>query len=963
MSSKNVQWIIKNEYGKVFGPYGTDAVLRMLDEKTFTGVESIQRFPDGRWMGMSSEPIFNERLLLLLEGEVLGDQSAPQKEKKENSPQAPMDAFSKANASSVSAAKNGKTVTTKTTPEVASQDSSAARITQKKDQQKIIPFQAQQKKQETPQQAVKQNLSSWGQSTKTSTTKKTSSFDKLIVLGILIIGGFFFFLAKIKPGIDSKQKKIHLIAPSGVTHESVADVKNYLDKVAQNISTDSVLGYDRVQHLLVELMDAGWKDEKAKTWICLAYKELWPFSFQSGTDMGAIIQLLQASKIHGIQSISSLTCEVTRLIAQVKHKEALGVLDQALNLYPKEAHFWAWKAEEKAFEKNYKEAILYVDQAKKYNQNWAKNYLLAGMWAMEIPEANTAKQNLDVVTGMYPNNKSAQILSGVLLSKLHRNHGDGARMILKALENDEIISSTIESSGYGVLAQIFFDKHEKNKAVSYARTALKLSGSNLDARQVLQNLGIDPEDVMRSSAGQSELLQRGDQYFANQDFAAAQAEYQTAFEIDSSNAMAALKTGKAYWELHQPIEALQWAQKAVQIDAHMATAYAVAADYYSQRYDYNSAMDVLQLGLKENPNNYEILRAYGLVEYRRNNIKSALSFFNRAQKLYEFDAETMLLLSKAHLALREDQEALDWVRKGLQFDSTSKEMNIHYAKVIALSQGSDAGLLYLKNMITKYSYSVEYRMALADLYKTVERFKDATELYEALVESHPKEKSAHMGLGDARYSLGTYDKALKSYLQASIIDTSDPEPLFKAGLVFMESGKYAEAIAQLKRALEKNPLFPKAHYYAGKSYLLMGKLNEALGEAQQEKKLNPNIAEPYILSAEVYLKNKEFTNCASEYQSVLKLRPQGAAIYVKAAHCYRLAENLDIAENMLSVGMTKENGFPELYKEQGAIFERRNLREEAVTAYRMYIKLSPNTPDRAEICQKLQEMGSSCQEE
>lgn len=964
MSSKNVQWIIKNEYGKVFGPYGTDAVLRMLDEKTFTGVESIQRFPDGRWMGMSSEPIFNERLLILLEGEVLRDPSVSQptalRDQHSPSDQQPHEGNG---SNSPSAGKADTSAKGKTTTNSQSQDSSVARITQKKDEQKIVPFQQQQPKKETSQKAAQQSAHGKQRSSIAAQKKSQASWEKLSIMAILIVGGFFFLWAKMKTNSDRHQKKIHLIAPSGVTQQSVGDAKAHLEKANHQIFSDTVLAYDHAQNLLVELIDAGWKDEKAKTLLCLVYKELWPFSYQSGTDMGAIIQLLQSSKTHGIQSVSSLTCEVARLVAQVKHKEALGVLDQALNLYPKEAHFWVWKAEEKAFDKNYKDAILYIDQAKKYSANWAKTYLLASMWAMEIPDANVAKKNLDTVSGIYPNNKSAQILSGVLSSKIFRHHQEGAGYIFKALESDEIIPSLIEASGYGVLAQIYFDKHEKSKAIGYAKTALRFSGSNHDARQVLQNLGIDPDEVMRSSSGQSEILQRGDQYFANQEFAAAQAEYQTAFELDPSNATAALKTAKAYWGLNQPVEGLQWAQKAVQVDRHMAAAYALAADYYSQRYDYNSALDVLQAGIKENPNNYEILRAYGLVEYRRNNMKSALTYLDRSQKLNEYDVETMLLLSKVHLALRDDQEALDWARKGMQFDSTSTEMNIQYAKVVAQSQGADAGLLYLKNMIAKYSYSIEYRLALADLYRLTERYKDSMELYEALIESHPKEKAAHMGLGDARYALGTYDKALKSYLQASIIDTSDPECLFKAGLVFLESGKYPEAIAQLSRALEKNPLYPKAHYYIGKSYLLLGKLNEALGEAQQEKKMNPNIAEPYILAAEVYLKNKEFTNCASEYQTVLKLRPQGAAIYVKAAHCYRLAENLDIAENMLSVGMTKENGFPELYKEQGAIFERRNLPEEAVTAYRMYIKLSPNTPDRAEICQKLQSMGSSCKEE
>ena len=147
MSSKNVQWIIKNEYGKVFGPYGTDAVLRMLDEKTFTGVESIQRFPDGRWMGMSSEPIFNERLLILLEGEVLRDHSTSQVSPiKDQQPPGDQQAHEgngskallsgKTDTSSKAAATNGS----------QSQDSSVARITQKKMSKRLFHFNSSKRK-------------------------------------------------------------------------------------------------------------------------------------------------------------------------------------------------------------------------------------------------------------------------------------------------------------------------------------------------------------------------------------------------------------------------------------------------------------------------------------------------------------------------------------------------------------------------------------------------------------------------------------------------------------------------------------------------------------------------------------------------------------------------------------------------------------------------------------------------
>jgi tetratricopeptide (TPR) repeat protein len=139
----------------------------------------------------------------------------------------------------------------------------------------------------------------------------------------------------------------------------------------------------------------------------------------------------------------------------------------------------------------------------------------------------------------------------------------------------------------------------------------------------------------------------------------------------------------------------------------------------------------------------------------------------------------------------------------------------------------------------------------------------------------------------------------------------------------------------------------------GRVYFQNGDFDLALKSALDERKLNPNLADSYILAAEIYSAQKQFQKCAGEYQQAIKLRPVSADLYVKIARCYRQGGSSDIAESMLNIAASQESGLPEIYREQGAIYEIKGDIRAAVQAYNKYLALSPNAPDRSEVEAKI----------
>jgi regulator of sirC expression with transglutaminase-like and TPR domain len=67
------------------------------------------------------------------------------------------------------------------------------------------------------------------------------------------------------------------------------------------------------------------------------------------------------------------------------------------------------------------------------------------------------------------------------------------------------------------------------------------------------------------------------------------------------------------------------------------------------------------------------------------------------------------------------------------------------------------------------------------------------------------------------------------------------------------------------------------------------------------------------------------------------------------ARCYRLSGNLDAAVSMINQAGTQESGNPEVWKEQGAIYEMKQENIKAIEAYSQYLVLVPNAVDREQI--------------
>ncbi len=927
----------------------------MISEGVFAGEEMISKLPDGHWTLITKEPAFYDKLLEALEEVVDVDPRKAHKMEAETIIQRPQ-GNSPTDESKFIDPRLLRPIeqTNSTTSERYSPPPRIQSVSSGEDSKpKIIEL---------------SNL-------KNMEKKEVVKALKVPLIAFAVVALLALWLI-FDSGSDGGDK-IHLLSPGkGGSAMSESEVRGQLNEALLAMEQDTFESYVQAQNKLVGIVEGSSMNLEVRGLLCVVYKELWPFAVQDAQDIKTISNLTQSTRTLNVVSPFGQVCETVKLLTSGRHKEAKGSIEATLDssgsfsLIPVLYNF---KAELLASEKDYMNAAPYFEKAAQLWDKWLQPRTALARVLMEQEKYTDAANILRSVLAKNPKHREAKIFLGLIDFKGFKNIDSAYANLSSALESRGRIALLTEAEGCHMLAEILVLRKEKSKALEFAERGYKINPNNNELRQLVVRLG--GSDKLSGEKGENnELLYLGDQYVRQGDFLAAQAEFKAAFELDPKSGTAALKAAKALWQLNQSFESIEWLKKAIKAEPKLVSAYVLQADYLTQRYNFTGALLVLTNAIRIAPNNYEVLRGLALLEFRKNNMVGAVNYGIRAMKAYDGDIETYILLSKANGFLaqailpsnkreieRKENSAKDAIRfatKAVEIDATNPEAQITYAKILSQTQGVDAGITYLNELIKRYSYTIEYRVALAEAYKSEDRYTQSREIYQRVVDVDPKNKKAWLGLGESERALGLNEKALKSFLSAAILDPTDGEALFQAGKLYLETNRFDRAIDQFKRVQRLNPYYPRTHYFIGKSAFAAGDLNLALEAALQEKKLNPNLADSYILAAEVYAARRQFTECAVEYSYAMKLRPQGASIYVKSAQCYRQSGSLDVAEDMLSLAAARENGYADIYREQGAIYEMKGDGRSAAQAYNKYLGLSPNAPDRAEIENKISRLGN-----
>jgi len=161
-----------------------------------------------------------------------------------------------------------------------------------------------------------------------------------------------------------------------------------------------------------------------------------------------------------------------------------------------------------------------------------------------------------------------------------------------------------------------------------------------------------------------------------------------------------------------------------------------------------------------------------------------------------------------------------------------------------------------------------------DQYETTTKLERDLEVALENVQANPGNADYRIALGWVYFQMGQIDKALSQYKNALKIDPNNMQAKYNLALAHFENHDWEMAKTLMEEYVEKNPLHANGISILGLIYLEMGKYGQAVAALTKSAEISPGNTNIYYNIGIAYEKLGDLDNARKYYQLTLDYNPQ-----------------------------------------------------------------------------------------
>lgn len=952
-------WLVKDKKGRIFGPYTEEEICFYIEQREFKGEEFFCSYPAGKWRALSTHPVFYEKIVDQLQDKPGSDKTQPETEQKDPT-------LSENESTDEDYIEPTRIITPREVSDAHKKKKVKIKLS-KEFKEEVL---AEEGVYEEKSNSIITMASDEGFFL--DRLKPALKIPVLIFVALVVFTIVFLSLDEEKQTIDgsvrllSVEKKRESLKKEEVKAQTQKALISYLQGTVHN--------YLNAQRQFVKILEGNPDEVEIYHYLCLIYLEIWPFAYQDAKDRKSLKHTLNLISQKDKTRVYSDVCKSVQAFIDNKFERTLMLASNSLNMITNQSPIFFYYIKARALKHLNKpaEAQSYLQSIHQLRPEWVAPYMLNAEIFYEQKRYDLAGKVYQKILSIFPEHTSAGLRMGVLENryfKKPKKSEERLKSILVSLSDFVLPNILLES--YITLASIYLKQNNEKGTLEYMNKAYALDPEHPDVLLLKSKLGGGAifENTQVQARG---LIYKGDILVSQGKCSEAQNYFKKAYKAGPKrNPQAAVRIAQCYWKSGAYGQAVLWLKRAINADGKFLEAYFMLSAYLSELYDFESAKEILLAARSHKPSNYDLFKAYAILAFRQGQYSAAVTYAERSLQFYTSDVEVYILLSKAYRLLDKPDKAFSNAERAIREDA-SVEAQIVYAYALDVAYGFHRSESYFKKLIANFPIIMEYRQALGEYYFEKNMYDKALDQFESLIAQKPSFKPAYIFAGriysyfsfKKGRSQKEYEKALKYFLEAILLDTSDPEPLFYLGKAHLDNKNYDSAEQEFEKILRINANYPLIHYYIGLVNFHQASekdMDKALKFARVQATKTPKHYLPYKLAGDVYrLRSKGafsdlqkrrvvYDLCAKEYQKALRYLKKDIEISMGLIECYKGSGNLDTALHF-ALQLKKEeglSGYPKIYREIGSIYERKDQYERARTYYMDYFKLHPGAKDRA----------------
>jgi tetratricopeptide (TPR) repeat protein len=243
-----------------------------------------------------------------------------------------------------------------------------------------------------------------------------------------------------------------------------------------------------------------------------------------------------------------------------------------------------------------------------------------------------------------------------------------------------------------------------------------------------------------------------------------------------------------------------------------------------------------------------------------------------------------------------------------------------------------------------YPKSNDARFQLGQLDYAEKRYKDAETDFEALMQAN--DPRGLRGIVESKIGQGQWEQAIQFATQQ--VQKSPDRDDYRMALakIYFRAGKYADAVGQFDKLIEKNPKTSDLYVQLGEAKKFSRDYNGAIASFQKAKDLDPSSAIPPLELAMIYDENLgRYDDARKSYEDALKLQPDNATALNNLAFL-KADNNVDL-DQALVYAQRAQQKMPtnlDVMDTLALIYIRKNLTDDGLRMLRDLVVQRPNSP-------------------
>ena len=383
-------------------------------------------------------------------------------------------------------------------------------------------------------------------------------------------------------------------------------------------------------------------------------------------------------------------------------------------------------------------------------------------------------------------------------------------------------------------------------------------------------LGLLP--ACRSSARAREHVEKGNQYFAQNQFTPAENEYRQAIQLNPDFADAYYRLGILQIQQEYPTAARQSLARAVELAPKNLDARLHLGDLLISSTQYVEARQQAEAVLQQDGKNAGAHRLLGQVALHQgqyvgaeNEMQQAIALAPHASQTYEDLGLAQLLDAEYGAAEKSFQTAVD-----IKPDDPQAYINL--ASFYKGQNSPDRAEQVLQRGIARNPKAVDLPMALAALFTERNRLPEAKHLLDQVEADEANYPDGHRAVADFYLANGDVSSALDRFRALVNKDGADQAAARKVAECYLQLGAWQDA-GQWIDQHDKDRKDTDFRLLRARSYLGAFRLREAAAELESLIKDSPDLPSVYFYLAQVAFAQEQPAQAQQALADAVRVQP------------------------------------------------------------------------------------------